>query len=127
MTVTDEGVNTPMIFTFGLVSTVGLLAIIIFLVVVFFRVESRQQYLKDTSQPQVEVGQLAAQQRGALLDYRLLDDEKGVYGIPIDRAMKITVARRRENPEGPPGTPDKPPAKPEPKAESKPKPEGESP
>lgn len=112
MSSTQDDVNTPMIAAVGFLGTLGVFATVILLVVVFYRVEAQQRFVKDTSRPQVEVSQLAARQRGNLVDYRLVDKEKEVYGIPIRQAMAMTVARRRENPQGPPGTPDEPPVGP---------------
>jgi len=111
-----DDVNTPVIAVIGVLSTIGMFAIIILLVAVFYRVQTRQEYVKDVSQPPVEVTQLAAEQQANLADYRRLDRESQVYAIPIRRAMELVVARRRENPEGPPGV--EPPEQTAPPAES---------
>jgi len=104
MTNTPDDLNTPMIAVIGFLGTVTAAAIIVLLVVVFYRVKTREEFVKDTSRPQVEVSQLAALERGGLADFGLLDREKQVYAIPISRAMELTVSRRRADPEGPPGT-----------------------
>lgn len=103
MTSTPDDVNAPKIAVVGFLGVVILFAIIVLLVVVFYNAQTQEEFVKDVSEPQVEFDQLAAQQRGNLTDYRLLDKEKGVYAIPISRAMEIVVARRQKNPEGPPG------------------------
>lgn len=103
MSDTRGDVSTPKIAVVGFLGVVILFAVIVLLVVVFYHVETQEEFVKDVSQPQVEFDQLAAQQRGNLADYRLLDKQKQVYAIPISRAMEMVVARRQKNPQGPPG------------------------
>ena len=104
MTSTQNDVSTPTIAVVGFLGTVLLFALIVLLVVIYYRVQTGEEFVKDVSQPPVEVSQLAARQRANLAEYRLLDKEKQVYAIPIGRAMARVVARRRADPEGPPGT-----------------------
>jgi hypothetical protein len=111
-----DDIHTPTIAAVGFLGTVATLAIVVLLLVVYYRVQRREEYVKDVSQAQGEIERLALQQRGNLADYRLLDKEKQIYAIPIVRsgdqpgkgAMELVVARRRENPEGPPGASDEP-------------------
>jgi hypothetical protein len=105
---TQYDVSSPKIALVGFLGAVILFAIVVLLVVVFYRVRAEQDYIKNESQPQLEVSRLVTRQRGMLADYRLLDRQKGVYAIPISKAMEKIVARRQANPEGPAGV--EPPA-----------------
>ena len=67
-------------------------AIIILLEVMFYRIEARDRYEKDFSQPPAELTSLVQQQQARLAEYRWVDEKKGVVAIPIDRAMELVVA-----------------------------------
>lgn len=103
---TQYDVSSPKIVLVGFLGTVILFAIVVLLVVVFYQTKTEQDYVKNESQPQVEFSQLVTRQLGTLAEYRVLDKQKGVYAIPISKAMDLIVARRQQNPEGPPGVDD---------------------
>lgn len=100
---TQYDVNSPKIALVGFLGSVILFAVVILLAVIFYHLKADQDFRKDVNQPQVELDQLVARQRGILTEYRVLDKEKGVYAIPVSRAMNMIVAERQANPEGPPG------------------------
>ena len=101
----QDDVNTPVVATVGFLGTVAAFAIVVLLVIVYYRVYAGLEADRRATVDRqfIEVETLAVQQRGNLADFRLVDREKQVYAIPVSKAMEMIVARRREDPEGPPG------------------------
>ena len=95
---TRNDVNTPVIALVGFLSALLFFASIVFLQVVFYRVEASQR-AADNSQPPLELANLVQNQQARLAEYRWVDQKKGVVGIPIDRAMKLVVADLSKSPE----------------------------
>ena len=93
---TNNDVNTPAIALVGFISALLLFAIIILLEVMFYRIEARDRYEKDFSQPPAELTALVQQQQARLAEYRWVDEKKGVVAIPIDRAMELVVAELKQ-------------------------------
>jgi hypothetical protein len=62
----------------------------------FNRVESQQLETKVISRTPEERTAVFAEQRQILSDYRWIDREQGVVGIPVERAMEIVVAESRQ-------------------------------
>lgn len=126
MTERDD-LNTPLVALVGFLGAVMVFVIVLFLGVLYRRVETRQQYDKDITQPYTEVSDLANRQRANLASYGWVDQENGIVAIPIGRAIDLTVREIRtegraavtrpdETPpeDGPPNeTTDRPPAEPE--------------
>ena len=92
---TNNDVNTPAIALVGFISALLLFAMIILLEVMFYRIEARDRYEKDFSQPPAELTSLVQQQQARLAEYRWIDEKKGVVAIPIDRAMELVVAENQ--------------------------------
>jgi len=101
----QDDVNTPVVATVGFLGTVAAFAIVVLLVIVYYRVYAGLEADRRATVDRqfIEFETLAVQQRGNLADFRLVDREKQVYAIPVSKAMELIVARRREDPEGPPG------------------------
>src|SRR3990172_9852623 len=75
----------------GFVGAILTVAIIIGLQALFYSVEQEENVEKVYSQSAEELAHLRAEQLELLNSYRWIDREKGVVGIPIDRAMEMTV------------------------------------
>jgi hypothetical protein len=90
-----DDLNTPLVALVGVLGTVLVFVIILFLAVLYRRVETRQQYDKDVSQPYTAVADLANRQRGTLASYGWVDQEKGIVAIPIGRAIDLVVEEIR--------------------------------
>jgi len=90
-----DDLNTPLVALVGVLGTVLVFVIILFLAVLYRRVETQQQYDKDVSQPYTAVADLANRQRGSLASYGWVDQEKGIVAIPIGRAIELAVREIR--------------------------------
>lgn len=75
----------------GFVGAILTVAIIIGLQALFYSVEQEENVEKVYSQSAEELARLRAEQLELLNSYRWIDREKGIVGIPIDRAMEMTV------------------------------------
>jgi hypothetical protein len=84
--------NTPLTVVVGLVGAILLFVAIVFLQAIFRHAEDAELARKVTSAPAAELESLRAEQLGRLNGYRVVDPQKGVVAIPIDRAMEL-VAR----------------------------------
>lgn len=89
---TRDDLNTPVIALVGFIGAVVLFAIIVFLQVVFYRVEARQRYEKDISQAPAELTTLVHNQQARLAEYHWFDEKKKIVSIPIQRAMELVAA-----------------------------------
>ena len=84
-------VNIFMVIGVSVLLVVLLIVILVFLIDYF--VESKEQMIYETQlQPEsVDLNSLLAAEEEELTSYKILDMERGVYRIPIDRAMEILV------------------------------------
>ncbi len=107
MTTHDE-LNTPAIAVVGFLGAILVFATIVLLLIVFYREEAQQHDDKDLSRPPSEVTDLVFRQQSLLVGRsRWMDQEKGIVGIPIDRAMKLVVDEISRDPEA--DSPEAPP------------------
>lgn len=59
-----------------------------------FNMTARQSTLeRDLALPNAELGELRARDQGALSQYAEVDRDAGLYRIPVDRAMRLLIAR----------------------------------
>lgn len=84
-------VNIFMVIGVSVLLVVLLIVILVFLIDYF--VESKEQMIYETQlQPEsVDLNSLLAAEEEELTSYKILDMERGVYRIPIDRAMELLV------------------------------------
>lgn len=94
----QDDLNTPAVAVVGLVGAIVVFAIIVLLMVVFQRVESRQRYLKDVSRAYSQVSQLTTDQQGRLASYGWVDQKKGIAHIPVSRAMDLVATELSRDP-----------------------------
>ena len=87
----EYSVNIPSVILAGLLGTILTVATILGLQVVYYQYAASREASQGPGQPQAEMEALRDRQQGVLADYGLIDAEKGVVGIPIDRAMELVV------------------------------------
>ncbi len=87
-----DDVQTSTVALIGLLGTLGLFVIVLLLVVVYYQVQAREQYVKNVAVPFVELETIVAEQQAQLVEYRWIDREKHLVTIPIARAMELVVA-----------------------------------
>ena len=96
-------VNIGKILAYAAGGIIILVILIIFLIDFFISVREENIYeavLKPESAP---LRELRARETEELTTYRIVDADKGIYQIPIDRAMELLADesyRRTDNPSG---------------------------
>jgi hypothetical protein len=62
----------------------------------YFRwIERAERYDKVITKPPVELLELEGKQIEQISGYRWIDPEKGIVGIPIERAMEVVASESR--------------------------------
>ena len=91
MAAAKEDLHIPLIFTIGALFVILLFVSILLLQAYFYRA-ARQEYNTKVVVPRNEalVASLAEQQQ-QLHSYRWIDQEKGVVGIPVQRAVELVI------------------------------------
>ncbi len=84
-------VNIFMVIGLSVLSVVFLIIILVFLIDYF--VESKEQMIYEAQlQPEsADLNGLLVAEEEELTSYKILDIERGVYRIPVDRAMELLV------------------------------------
>jgi len=88
----DYGVNTQKLALAAVLSVILVVDLIVGLTAVYYRYQGELEDSARFTEPPAKAEALRAKQEALLTDYRLIDPEKGVVGIPIDRAMELVVA-----------------------------------
>jgi hypothetical protein len=86
-----DSINTRLVAYIGVVGTLILIAIIIALQVVFFEMSNTEEARKDPKATAPVLADYRASQQEKLNGYKVLDPAKGIYAIPIDRAMDLVI------------------------------------
>jgi len=84
-------VNIFMVIGLSVLSVVLLIVILVFLIDYF--VESKEQMIYEAQlQPEsADLNSILVTEEEVLTSYKVLDIERGVYRIPVDRAMELLV------------------------------------
>ncbi len=82
-------INTKKLLIWAIICVVFVIASVIFVVQYFDVVRENEVYNKVLKPESVPLRELRAHEEQVLNSYKLLDPDKGVYQIPIDRAMKL--------------------------------------
>ena len=88
----EYGVDTQKLLVAGLLSLILTAAVIVGLQVLYYQYEAGLLTSEKFDQPPAKLEALLADQRPRLTDYRVVDKEQAVVGVPIDRAMELVVA-----------------------------------
>lgn len=86
-----DDVNAPLIALVGIVSAILLFIITIGAQAWIRSFQERENYRKVVSPRDEKLARLEATQMESINAYRMVDTQKGVVAIPIDRAMEIVV------------------------------------
>ncbi len=92
----QNGLNTLAIALVGLISSILVFELVLLMAVFYHRVEERQEAENDSGPPS-EVTALIHRQEVSLTEAELIDEEKGIYTIPIKLAMKKVVTELSGN------------------------------
>jgi hypothetical protein len=90
-----DDVRTSSVAFAGGLGLIVVIALVIFLEVMYYQFENHLQQVNDTDQPNVELSSLVADQQAALASYGWVDQQKKIVAIPIQRAMHIALAELR--------------------------------
>ncbi len=77
----------------AIVGTIVFLAVVVFTIVLFQNVQRREDETKLLAPRPQELADLQFKQLAPLAGYEAIDPQQNVYGIPIERAMELFVAR----------------------------------
>lgn len=91
----EDDPNSLMTVVVGVISCVLLLAILFGLEAVFYGLQQREFRDKVVNRKPVELQQVRAEGEQAIRDYRWIDREQGVIGIPIERATELLIEEHR--------------------------------
>ena len=92
-----KDVNVPLIIVVSLVSIVVIVVMIVVLID-FFKIQKESMvYDYVLSQESKELVELRTREKETLNNYKLIDAEKGVYQIPIKRAMQLLTEEHSES------------------------------
>jgi hypothetical protein len=87
----DRDVNIKKILLWG-IGGVVLIVIILAVLPEYFLFVKEDYYFKAVEEPRSkELLELRKRETEELNSYKLLDKEKGIYQIPIERAMELTI------------------------------------
>lgn len=91
MTMDDYGVNTQKVVLAGLLGVILAAAAIMALQVLYYRHLHGAEATERFSEPSPKLQKLLAEQEERLTEYRVVNAEKGIVAIPIERAMEQVV------------------------------------
>ena len=84
-------VNIFMVIGLSVVFVALLIVILIFLIDYFVDTKEQMVYETQLKPESVDLKSLIAAEKEELTSYKILDTERGIYRIPIDRAMELLV------------------------------------
>ncbi len=87
----EKDVNTLKIFGYFAAGTIIVVIVLIFLIDFFIATKEEVVYEAVLKPESVVLRELRAREEEELGSYSVLDEEKGVYRIPIERAMEIAA------------------------------------
>ena len=91
----DDDPNSLLTVVVGVIGCALLLASIFGLEALFYSLQQREFQDKVVQRKPVELQQVRAEAREAIRDYRWIDKENGVVGIPIERATELLIEDHR--------------------------------
>ena len=82
-------VNAPKVIIFSFVGVVILAAILLFLYNYYLAEKEELVYEQQLKPESVSLRELRSTEEETLTSYKVLNAEKGIYQIPVDRAMQL--------------------------------------
>ncbi len=86
-----DDVDTPAIAIVGIIGAILLFVIIVGILAWYRWYEAKELQTKVISQRYEQLAKAEADQLETLNSYRMVDPEKGIVSVPIDRAMQLVV------------------------------------
>lgn len=86
------GVNTQKVVLAGLLGVILTIAAIMALQVLYYRYLSDAQTTEESGRSSEKLEKSLADQQQKLTEYGIIDTEKGIVAVPIQRAMELVVA-----------------------------------
>jgi hypothetical protein len=87
-----EDVKTSTIALAGLIGAIVVFALILLLMVIYYRVDNQQTQIKQINERPEEWANLKTAQEGKLESYRWVDQKREIVAIPIDLAKQLVTA-----------------------------------
>ena len=84
-----KDINLNKIFLTGVIAVVTVIIIIVFILDYFTAVKEELVYKQVLQPASAQLRELRARENEELNSYKLLDPRKGIYRVPIDRAMEL--------------------------------------
>ncbi len=97
-------VNMGLMVTISIGSALLLLVVVVGVQAWFMYEEHNELMAKWEYSPNVALEQMRSEQRAHLADYRVIDQNKKQYAMPIQEAMKIVAGKKGNVTFGPPVT-----------------------
>ena len=94
-----EKKDVNLLSVFGLSAVLIIILIVILVFLINYFVQSKEEIVYETllKPESVELKDLFAAEKEKLNSYKILDPDKGIYQIPIDRAMELVAGEAPEN------------------------------
>jgi hypothetical protein len=84
-----KDVNVRMLFISGLAAIIIFIVILTFLSDYFTVMETNAVYETQLKPESVSLNEILKEEQAILTSYKLIDSKKGIYRIPIERAMQL--------------------------------------
>ncbi len=88
-----KDVSVKVVVIVAILSALLLVAFVVLLDDYFVYTSQKDLYARELSVPSKQLEELHQHEKEALNSYKIVDQKKGIYQIPIDRAMKLTIAK----------------------------------
>jgi hypothetical protein len=98
MEATKDELNTPLIVVIGILAGIVVFLFVVLMQAYFFRQQNEEETRKVVEVKSDDLTAATAQQKAALHSYRWIDRQKGIVGIPIERAMDLVVQDAAQKP-----------------------------
>lgn len=100
MAAAKDDLNVPLIIVVGALFVILTFVTIVLLQAYFFKEQAAEYTRKAIETRSEELASVQAEQLAELQGYRWIDRNKGVVGIPIERAMELVAAEAAPPGEG---------------------------
>jgi hypothetical protein len=88
-----KDVNLKFVIGFSIFAIIFFVVILVFLTDYYITSESEIIYEKQLKPESITLKDILREEEEILTTYKILDAEKGVYRIPIDRAIKLLAEK----------------------------------
>jgi hypothetical protein len=85
----EKDVEVKKIFFYGLAGILTLIILLVLMNEIFIASADNQVYQSVLAPESPELREVRAQEMESLQGYRVIDEQQGVYQVPIERAMEL--------------------------------------